>query len=415
MLQGITLDGFRSFSENTWIDLAPLTVLAGANNVGKSSVLAALAALVQSVEQTPGVAFLLLRGDWIDLGHFDEVVNYHRTGGARAFDLGLVGETPNGPLDVTWHFEAALGDHRRDHARCTKVEFTVGELAQRLTARPSSSILWEKFNPKKDSWEEAGWADMYGVEKARLLTASTGEMAQVMPLSPAAFRYIGPYRAEPRRFYSERARLQGPPLGRDGAFTAEFLLRNRHQKVELLPKPGNPLLLAHALNEWWSYVFDLSLKVRVNEVERIGYTLKLDTPSAENLELGMVGHGLSQTLPLIILVLGSAPGDVIAIETPEAHLHPGAQHRLARLFVAAVKAGRQVILETHSEHVVNAVRLAVKTGDLTPEQVAIHFFELDDEGATTTTRIDLDTSGRAMTWPEGFFDQGAKELMELLG
>lgn len=414
MLRGITLDGFRSFSESTWLDLAPITVLAGANNVGKSSVLAAIAGLIQSAEQA-SQAVLLLRGEWIDLGRFDEVVNYHRTGDARAFDLGLVGDGPGGPLDVTWHFEAAPQDDQRDRAICQRVEFSSGDVSQRLTAQPRDFMLWERFDAASSSWLDAGKAEMHSLGLARLWTATTSEMAQVMPLSPAMFRYVGPYRAEPRSLYGGRARPQGPPLGRDGSFTAEFLVRNRHRKVDLLPEPGPAILLAHALNAWWSYVFNLNIKVRVNELERIGYTLKVDTPSAESLDLGMVGLGLSQALPVVALVIGSAPGDVIAIETPEAHLHPGAQHRLARLLIAAVRAGRQVILETHSEHVVNAVRLAVKAGDLTPDQVAIHFFGLDDEGATTATRIDLDASGRALAWPEGFFDQGAKELAELLG
>jgi hypothetical protein len=413
MLRGITLDGFRSFAESTWLDLAPITVLAGANNVGKSSVLASLASLVQSAEQSSQSA-LLLCGDWTVLGRFDEVVSYHRTGDSRAFDLGIVGDGPEGTIDVTWHFEAAPGD-QREIAICTQVEFSTGGPAQRLVARPREHMRWERLDESGEKWNEAGMGEMLGPATLRMWTMATSETIQVMPLTPSTFRYLGPYRTDPKDFYRGRSRPQGPPLGRDGSFTAEYLFRRRHQTVDLLPEPGPAILLGHALNVWWSYIFALPIKVRVNELERIGYTLKVDTPSAENLGLGMVGLGLSQALPVVALVIGSSPGDVIAIETPEAHLHPGAQHRLAQLLIAAVRAGRQVILETHSEHVVNAVRLAVKAGELTPDQVAIHFFGLDGEGATTTTRIDLDASGRAMTWPEGFFDQGAKELAELLG
>jgi len=419
MLHGITLDGFRSFAETTWIDLKPFTVLAGANNTGKSSVLGMLAALVQSEEQATGPA-LLLHGDWVALGRFNEAVNYRRTGGDRSFVVGLVGDVH--ASDVLWHFDAAEGEHQ-DLARCVMVEFlrAGNEYPQRVVLSGEKGS-WEWRFPN-GNWDRMGGAEMRSPASVHLTTTGgiegkeqviSSEVERLLPVTPSTFRYIGPYRADPRDLYGGRSQPKGPPLGRDGAFTAEFLYRNRHRSVDLLPEPGAPLLLGEALNAWWSYVFDLRLTARVNELERIGYTLKVDTPSAESLGLGMVGLGLSQALPIIALVLGSKPGDVIAVETPEAHLHPGAQHRLARLLVAAAMAGRQVVVETHSEHVVNAVRLAVKARDLTSEQVALHFFEMDEDGSTVDTRIALDDSGRADRWPVGFFDQAARELADLL-
>jgi energy-coupling factor transporter ATP-binding protein EcfA2 len=412
MLQGITLDGFRSFAESTWIELAPVTVLAGANNVGKSSVLAALAALVQSTEQSSGSA-LLLRGDWIDLGRFDEVVSFGRTGEARTFDLGLVGDGADGPMDVTWHFEAAPGDER-ELARCSQVELRRHGAVERVLAGSTAPMRWERLKQDAQVWDELGNAELLSPGSVRLFTPTSSETVSLLPISAGTFRYLGPFRAEPRDLYGGRSQPKGPPLGHDGSFTAEYLYRRRHQEVDLLPQMGTRVLLGEALNAWWSSIFGVKLTARVNELERIGYTFKIDTPSAESLGLGAVGLGLSQALPIVALTLGSMPGDVIAAETPEAHLHPGAQHRLAKLLVAAARTDRQVIVETHSEHVVNAVRLAVKQRELTPAQVAIHFFEMDKDGASLTTRIALDEAGRASKWPQGFFDQAARELADLL-
>jgi hypothetical protein len=412
MLHGITLDGFRSFTDNTWVELAPLTVVAGQNNTGKSSVLGALAALVQSQELSSRAA-LLLQGDWVDLGRFDEVVSFRRTGAVRSFDVGVVGDGPSGVVDVAWHFEAAPGD-QREVALCTSIEFRVGAATHRGSGTWPHPLECERLAGDGQSWEKAGHVEMLSPGSVRLFHKGASEDIPLLPVNAETFRYLGPYRAEPRDLYQGRVQAKGPPLGRDGRFVAEFLYRKRHHTTGLLPTASAPVLLGHALNEWWSFIFDLRLTARVNELERIGYTLKVDTPSAENLGLGMVGLGLSQSLPIVALVLGSSRSDVVAVETPEAHLHPAAQHRLALLLVAAVREGRQVIVETHSEHVVNAIRLAIKSRDLAPEQVALHFFEMDDNGSTVGTRINLDQAGRVDRWPAGFFDQAPLELAKLL-
>jgi predicted ATPase len=175
---------------------------------------------------------------------------------------------------------------------------------------------------------------------------------------------------------------------------------------------GQPQPLLPGVNAWWSHVFGGSLALQIDAPARLGFTLAIDTPSAERLGPGQVGLGLSQALPIVAACLASRAGDLILIETPEAHLHPGAQHRLTGLFVELARLGRQVVVETHSEHIVNAVRLAVKAG-LAPDQISILFFQ-QEGGRTVVETIELDPGGRALRWPEGFFDQAAADLAELL-
>lgn len=100
------------------------------------------------------------------------------------------------------------------------------------------------------------------------------------------------------------------------------------------------------------------------------------------------------------------------IETPEAHLHPGAQHRLANMIIELARRGRQVIVETHSEHIVNAVQLAVKNG-FPVEQQSILFFGQDD-GRTTVDPVPLDARGKVLRLYPGFFDQAMIDMAELL-
>ena len=106
------------------------------------------------------------------------------------------------------------------------------------------------------------------------------------------------------------------------------------------------------------------------------------------------------------------PPHLIIIENPEAHIHPAGQTSLAELAARASAGGSQVILETHSDHVLNGVRLAVAEGILTSDQVVIHYFERDGLDVRMTSPV-LTDSGRLDVWPEGFFDQHERNLSPL--
>jgi predicted ATPase len=97
------------------------------------------------------------------------------------------------------------------------------------------------------------------------------------------------------------------------------------------------------------------------------------------------------------------------IENPEAHLHPLGQSRIGYFLAQAAAAGIQIIIETHSDHVLNGIRRAVRHKAIQAENVALHFFE--SAGKLVTPQIFPD--GGIMPWPDGFFDQTEKDLMEL--
>ena len=125
-----------------------------------------------------------------------------------------------------------------------------------------------------------------------------------------------------------------------------------------------------------------------------------------------VGFGLSYILPVLTALL-SAPGSLCLIENPEAHLHPRGQTRLADLAVRASLAGVQVIAETHSDHFIDGVRIAVRDGLIQPYLTAFHYFERDG-GKTVVSSPEVDTDGRLSAWPAGFFDQHEENLARLV-
>ena len=403
MLRTITLEGFRCFETTMAIDFGRLTVLAGVNNVGKSSVAQALMALMQSEQQSTG-NLLQLSGEWVQIGSFNQTVNYARSGSDRHFSIGIDGNDGTEDIDVVWRFVDAE-DPTADTAVIDRVDALIGE--QALTVRRSGG----GYVLERDGTEEQVTFSHPGL---------VGRMAgrHLLPCSFNGVLYLGAYRMPPQKLYAARRSWLGPLVGTTGEHTAEVLLKFRRSTVDILPAgTTEPMPHASVLNAWWSHIFDRPFSLRVEAAQNLGFTLSLDTPSAENLGLGQVGLGLSQVLPIVALALCSKPGDLVVVDSPEAHLHPGAQHRLMDLFVALVRAGRQVVLETHSDHLINALRLAVKRGEsdrgLRPEDVAIQFFGNGERGAAVE-RIPVDPHGRLEKWPVGFFDQAAQTLLEII-
>lgn len=385
MLQSLTVEGVRSFEEHTSIDVGRLTVLAGANNTGKSTIIGLLLALMQSVEAASGLT-LLLQGDWVDLGPFDQLAP------KRRFSVGLTGTG----CDTVWEFSAGP-DANRPLAALTQVEGAGLSLAvtdgQILPSEPNKCWM-----PILD----------------RIF--SEGGISKLSPYSPDQVRSVGPYRAPPAETSPFRVRGNGPCVGRYGEYAAEVAAASRHLHVDVLPpdeKGQEPEIFSRTMDRWWSYILAQSIGIRVEELRRVGFRVEVDTPGATALSFGQVGFGLSQLWPILVAALSSRRGDLIIVETPEAHLHPAAQHRIAQLFVALARQGRQVIVETHSEHVLTSMSLAVKRGELAPDELVIHNFSQVD-GVSRHERIEVDRRGRQLKAPDGFFDQTARELLELL-
>jgi predicted ATPase len=126
---------------------------------------------------------------------------------------------------------------------------------------------------------------------------------------------------------------------------------------------------------------------------------------------------MTYVLPILLATLTAEQGALLIIENPEAHLHPKGQLKIGELLALSSLAGVQVVIETHSDHLLNGIRLAVHGGRLPPESVGVHFFEREDSDDFFRSRITsprLDRTGRLDQWPEGFFDESEKALRQLL-
>jgi predicted ATPase len=150
---------------------------------------------------------------------------------------------------------------------------------------------------------------------------------------------------------------------------------------------------------------------------RLEYSFDMGKDVSSRYRNTNVGFGITYTLPIIVAVLASPPGTIILVENPEAHLHPRGQAKIGELLALAASCGVQVVIETHSDHVLNGIRLAVHGGKIKPEDVQLNYFQRREKQGQAFTKVispHIDRNGRIDRWPDGFFDEWEKSLYVLL-
>ena len=115
------------------------------------------------------------------------------------------------------------------------------------------------------------------------------------------------------------------------------------------------------------------------------------------------------------MLLKAEKGDIIILENPETHLHPAAQSLIAELCCKAAAEGVQLIIETHSDHFLNAVRVAIKKKIVSSEEVQVYYFNKDyEKNKIEIENIVINSDGKIDRWPKGFFDEWDIQLEKLL-
>ena len=383
MLKSITLQNFKCF-ESLELDCAPLTLLSGLNSSGKSSILQALLMLRQSFQSGElGRGRLTLNGDIVELGADHELIFEDATAKAIVFLLQLdddvLGKFSPAKKPIKLHM---VFDYRESGGN--------GQLEWRRTSGDDAPKIelqtWGKFPPLG------------------------GEL-----------NFVNAERIGPRKFYNKSKPLpRGCTLDPRGEYAFAFLhqQQNRFLKTEDPRVPSSHRGRMMAIVDHWLQAITPNVHLQLETTqddETILAEFWFDRPGdirSQPYRATNVGFGLSYTLPVVMALL-APPSSLCLIENPEAHLHPQGQTRLAELAVRASLAGVQVIAETHSDHFIDGVRIAVRDGLIQPDDVAIHYFERDG-GKTVVTSPQLDPDGRLSSWPAGFFDQHEENLARLL-
>ena len=391
MLREIALVNFKCF-DTLYLRCAPLNLLCGLNGMGKSSVIQALLVLRQSFDpQKLDVAdHLVLGGDLIDLGAGPDV---------------LFEDAIEPVIQFALHDERTRRRGEVVHERWREA-FEYSRTSDSLTA-----VAVDSERAKKGMLLEV--PDVPTIDK--LL-----KWDDIPPFS-GHFHYLQAERVGPRKSYKlSEVAARRDDLGSRGEYTWNYLNYHRNK---LLPAddprcadaPGRRLV--DVVDHWLQDVSPgahLQLEpVPAADQVLAGFTF--DRPGdvqSRRHRATNVGFGLSYVLPVVLALLAPR-GALCLIENPEAHLHPRGQTRLAELAVRAAQAGVQVFVETHSDHFVDGVRIAVRDGLIAPADAAIHYFERRD-GHVVVESPEIDADGRLSHWPAGFFDQHDENLLRLL-
>jgi predicted ATPase len=231
-----------------------------------------------------------------------------------------------------------------------------------------------------------------------------------------AVRYLGPLREAPHVLYDP-----GPSkrdLGVSGEYSAAVLHAQAHTTV-LMPTPegrGARRPLGEAL-DFWLQEFSLAENARSRDQGRMGIALGVTPPGIDReVDLTSVGVGVSQVLPVILLCLLAEPGTLVILEQPELHLHPKLQQDLADFLLACTRAGRQLVIETHSEHLVNRLRYRIAADETDETHGLIRLVFAENEGGVTSYREpEINPyGGLGDDWPAGFLDLTARESQDLV-
>ena len=373
MLELLTLSNFKAFNYQD-ISLRPLTLLAGLNGMGKSSALQSLLLLRQSYQQrvlaTSEGSGLVLNGEFVQLGTGRDVL-----------------------------FDSAEQD---------EIGFAL--------------IMNE---------QEARWRFAYDRQADVLRYIPESEVPQFIyaaSLFTDNFHYLEAERVGPRTSFEMANFLvrEHKQIGTRGQYAAHFLDQFRGSEVPkgLHHPNGRSSTLLDQVTAWMGDISPGSV-IRVEgygdmDLMRLAFGFeRADTAGDVRYHRSTnVGFGLTYTLPVLLALLSSPAGALVLLENPEAHLHPRGQSQVGELIARAASVGVQVIVETHSDHILNGIRVAVKRGLTNPEDVAAHFFQrpADDSESSGIEVVSpqIDRDGRLDMWPEHFFDEYGKILRNLL-
>jgi predicted ATPase len=229
--------------------------------------------------------------------------------------------------------------------------------------------------------------------------------------------YVAADRLSPKSFYLNPDKNINNDIGVLGEHTAFYLAtKGTTEKVTnrsaLFPDLENSEVSYQA--EAWLSMVSPKIKFAANKINSDISTMEYFYLNKYRYTPNNVGFGLSYTLPIIVALLKAKPDSTLIIENPEGHLHPKGQRRMGEFIAKVASGGVQIILETHSDHILNGICLAVKHQNIKPEQVKINYFYVDENGKHDKQSPEVKADGSLTDWPEGFFDEWDLALSELL-
>jgi len=473
MIKTFRLKNFKAFEDTGEIELNPITVLAGPNSGGKSTVLQSLLLLKQTFEtEVPSVA-LNLEGRFLQFSGFEELTYGKPSLGQSEISYQFLIETlipskvihryfpdsdPNELGSKEYYgFESnvEISFRHRPHGedrstvrpyRCVMKSLFRDKIGPELNIRLLGKRYITKgggkgqFHPTPENLRKVRDASFNYFLPAYLIpkmeAVESRERGEERFLLDAIFRspladlrteldknlkYLGPLREEPRRAYLHSG-SPFPEIGKKGEYAAQILWLEKDNKVRFLKdfrQESIESTLMEAVAEVFSSLGVLE-PIDVSSTKRLMYQVLFgigDTSFKKQVTISDVGFGMSQLLPIVVMGLRSLESSILVFEQPEIHLHPRLQSNLADFMLKLAVSGKRVLVETHSDYFINRLRrrIAEDESNSLRDKISILFVRppLEGKGAVIEP-LRVDQYGVIENWPPDFLPESGDEAEAII-
>jgi predicted ATPase len=431
----ITRLGFNNFKSWRGLDmqLARITGIFGSNSSGKTSILQMLLMLKQTAESADRMQVLELGGD-LRLGTFRDLIYQHDIKSGLKLSLSWQLPKPLRVTDTAAHaskpssssgqlaFETTVMENGSGRMVVQRFDYTLGERRYGMVLKDNKyQVTSEGFELQRIVGRPLAKlpppVKCYGFpDQVRASYQNAGQLADLELAFEKLFQrvfYLGPLREYPQREYTWAGSQPGD-VGRRGERVVDALLASRERGLKVSVGGGQKRETLEQYVARWLRKLGLIDSFEVKELapgSNLYRVLVKRHPRSAAVLITDVGFGVSQVLPVLALCFYVPEGSTIILEQPEIHLHPSVQAGLADVLIDAMNKRKvQVLVESHSEHLLRRLQLRIAEEKLRPEDAALYFCDLKAE-ASTLERLKLDMFGYIANWPEDFFGDPLGEAL----
>ncbi len=375
MIKSISINNFKSHKK-TDLTLKNLTVLTGVNSIGKSSIVQALLLLRQSFIRNKLFDGLELNDDIVKLGTYDEVLYRHADKSEISFLL----------KDESEQYDFSFSTDKADSNFIDKLTYSKNVLQDNLLELSLFNTNFQYLSANRIGGESIFQRSDYEVKKMHQISKFRGQ----------------------------------------GELAVQFLLEYQNSKCIISSEKGVTLL--DEVRFWEQKISErMTFEIIDGKDGKVsifyGYSSFDDVKKPMNgIRSENMGFGVSYSFPIIVALLSAAPGSIIIIENPEAHLHPQGQSEIANLISVIAQKGVQIIIETHSDHIINGILVNVKKHHknndigIDKDNVALYYLNRSEsDDSVKSDQVLISQDGKIEYQPKGFFDKAESDLFYLSG
>lgn len=354
MIKMLMIKNFKSIKKMK-INCSNINLLIGTNSSGKSSVLQGLLFAAQNMQKICG-----LNGDLMSLGSFEEN-------------------------------RCVYADEKEITVKIGTGEHTASLSLLRETGEDQN--LHIEGNDRGEWWEN---------------------LCAGLNYKKRAFQYLSCHRVGPQNVYQKNMTMEDI-IGTEWQYAIAYLNKHRADVLEIgLCRGKVDYTLLGQVNWWLLYITDTEIStedLRGTDLVKASYTMH----DARQVRPTNIGSGISYLISILILCLSSPQGAVIALENPEIHLHPSAQAKLCEFFYFVATTGRQLFIESHSDHIFNGFRAGIAADEMEKDKINIQFISLNEEYVSQAMQVQIGRMGRIENQRKDLFDQFDLDLDKMIG